>query len=334
MGGRSRSLPEKDYAMRVFAVLMLCCTALLAAGSNGPGSLPQLPSSEVVARVNGVELHGDVLNDYVKAVLPDFSFHGTIKPELLDSYRRAALDRLVLHELIYQDGMRRHITVPAAKVTAEVKDMQRMYQTHEAFEHDLARRGLSIDQLRAQIRHNMIIAAVIRQDVTAHLVVTDQQVRTYYLKNRERYREPAKVKLREILIPLASDGAKLANEVHAQAAAKNTSENFDQLATKYSKDDFRVMGGEVGWKHRDSMDPEIEKQAFTLRPGQLSAVFQTKTGYHLLRVEGRQAERTVPLVEMSKKIREQLISEKKMKLSQALHEHVYRNAKVELLAKF
>lgn len=315
-------------------VLALCSTALFAAGDTSVRSLPQLPASQVVARVNGVELHGDVLNDYVKAVLPDFSFHGAVKPELLNTYRKAALDRMVLHELIYQDGKRRHITVPEAKVEAEVKDMQRMYQNPEAFQHDLARRGFTLDQLRAQIRHNMIIAAVIHHDVTAKLVVTDLQISTYYQKNLARFREPAKVKLSEILIPAGPDGAKLANDVHAQAAAKNTAANFDQLATKYSKDDYRVMGGEVGWKHRDSMDPEIEKQTFALRPGQVSPVFQTKTGYHIVRVENKQAERTVPLAEMRKKIREQLLSENKMKLSQALHERVYKNANVELLAKF
>lgn len=320
--------------MRVFAVLMLCCTSLMAAGSAGPSSLPQLPASQVVARVNGVELHGDTLNDYVKAVLPDFSFHGTVKPEMLNSYRNAALDRMVLHELIYQEGVRRKVVVPQAKIEAEVNQMRRVYQSPEAFEHDLSRRGFTLDQLRAQIKHNMIIAAVIRHDVTARLVVTDLQISTYYHKNIERFHEPAKVKLREILIPSGPEGAKLADDVRAQAAAKNTSENFDQLATKYSKDDFRVMGGEVGWKHQGSMDPEIEKEASALRPGQLSPVFETKTGYHLLRVEGKCAERVVPLIEIRKKIREQLISEKKLKLSKALHERVYQNAKVELVAKF
>jgi peptidyl-prolyl cis-trans isomerase C len=322
--------------MKVLIAVVLCSTVLLAA-THGPAtgsSLSQLPASQVVARVNGVELHGDILNDYVKVVLPDFSFHGTVKPEMLNSYRHAALDRMVLHELIYQEGMRRHIVIPQAKIEAEVNQMRHMYQTPEAFEHDLSRRGFTLDKLRAQIRHNMIIAAVIRDDVTAHLAVSDQQVSAYYHKNLERYREPAKVKLREIRIPPGPEGAKQAGAVRAQAAAKNTSENFDLLATKYSKDDYRVMGGEVGWKHRGSMDPDLEKAAFALRPGQLSPVVETKTGYHLLRVEDKHASRLVPLSEVRQKIREQLLSEKKMKLSKALHERVYQNAKVELVAKF
>lgn len=320
--------------MRTFILFVLCCATLMAASSPSLGSLPQLPAGQVVARVNGVELHGDVLNDYVKAVLPDFSFHGTVKPELLNTYRKAALDRMVLHELIYQEGMRRHTTVPPAKIEAEVNEMRRMYRTPEAFEHDLSRRGFTIDQLRAQIKHNMIIAAVIRHDVTARLIVPDRQVRDYYQNNLNRYREPAKVKMREILIPPGADAAKQAADIRAQAGAKNTSANFDLLAGKFSRDDYRVMGGEVGWKHRGSMDPDIEMAAFSLAPGQISPVFQTKTGYHILRVEEKRNAHLVPFTEVRKKIREQLISEKKMKLSQALHDRVYRDAKVELLAKF
>lgn len=328
-------LQEGVHFMRVLTVLVLCCTAVLAAGNTtSVSSLPQLPANQVVARVNGVELHGDELNDYVKAVLPDFSFHGTVKPELLNSYRQAALDRMVLHELIYEDGVRRHVVVPQAKIEAEVNQMRRMYQSPEAFQHDLTRRGFTVDQLRAQIKHNMIIAAVIQRDVTARDVVTDLEVAAFYKKNLDRFREPAKIKMREILIPSGADGLKQANDVHAQAVAKNTPETFDQLATKYSKDDYRVMGGEIGWKHRGSMDPEIEKQAFALRAGQLSPVFETKSGYHVLRVEAIQPERLVPLAEVRKKVREQLKQDKKVKLSKTLHERVYRNAKVELLAKF
>ena len=317
--------------MRVLVVWMLCCTVLVAAGNT---SLPQLPAQQVVARVNGVELRGAALNDYVQAVFPDFSFHGKVQPEKLNVYRRAALDRMVLHELIYQEGVRRRIAVPSAKVEAEVALMRGRFRSPEEFQHSLSEHGLTLDQLRAHIQRSMVIAAVVRRDVTARAVVTDQEVRAYYQKNLPRFHEPEVVHVREIFIPPGPAGAKQASDLRALAAAKNTSQQFDQLATRYSKDDYRVMGGDFGWVHRGRLEPELEKVAFTLRPGQLSPVVETKTGFYLLRVEGKRPARLVPFKEMSDKIRSQLLAEKRKRLSDSLRAEVAKNAKVELLAKF
>lgn len=317
--------------MRALVVWMFCCTALVAAGNT---NLPQVPSQQVVARVNGVELRGATLNDYVEAVFPDFSFHGKVQPEKLGEYRRAALDRMVLHELIYQEGLRRKIVLPRAKVDAEVKLMQSRFLSPEAFQHSLAEHGLTLDQLRAHIQRSQMIEAVVRHDVTAHCAVTDQEARAYYRTNLPRFREPETVHVREILIPSGPQGAQQANDVRAQAAAKNTSEQFYQLAARYSKDDYRVMGGDLGWVHRGRLDPELEKAAFALRPGELSPVVQTQEGFHLLRVEGKRPARLVPFTEMRDKIRSQLIAEKKKQLTDALRARVSKDAKVEILARF
>lgn len=317
--------------MRVLIVWMLCCTVVVAAGT---ASLPQMPAQQVVARVNGVELRGATLNDYVQAVFPDFSFHGKVQPEKLNVYRRAALDRMVLHELIYQEGVRRRIAIPPARVDSEVALMRGRFRTPEDFEHSLSEHGLTLDQLRAHIQRSLVIAAVVRRDVTARAVVTDQEVRAYYQKNLPRFHEPEGVHVREISIPPGPLAAKQADDVRAQAVAKNTSAQFDLLASRYSKDDYRVMGGDLGWIHRGGMDPELEKTAFALQLGQLSPVIETKTGFYLLRVEGKRPARLVPFTEMRGKIRSQLISEKRKQLSDALRERVAKDAKVELLAKF
>ena len=317
--------------MRVLIVWMLCCTVVVAAGT---ASLPQVPAQQVVARVNGVELRGATLNDYVEAVLPDFSFHGKVQPAKLNEYRRAALDRMVLHELIYQEGVRRRVAIPPARVDSEVALMRGRFRSPEAFQHALSEHGLTLDQLRAHIQRSLVIAAVVRRDITSRAVVTNQEVLAYYRKNLPRFHEPEVVHLREISIPPGPLGAKQAGDVRAQAAAKNTSDQFDLLASRYSKDDYRVMGGDLGWIHRGGMDPDLEKTAFALHPGQLSPVIQTKTGFYLLRLEAKRPARLVPFSEMKDKIRAQLLAEKRKQLSDALRARVSKNSKIELLAKF
>lgn len=316
--------------MRTFLALLLCCAMSLAATS----SLPQWPANQVVARVNGAELKGDTLNDYVEAIIPDFSFHGKVQPEMINEYRRAALDRMVLHELIYQEGVRRGVEIPASKIEAEVSLEQGRFRSAEAFQQALSNRGFTLDRLRAQIRRNMVIAAVVEHDVTGRAKVTSYEAHVYYRKNLQRFREPATVHVRDIFIRSSPQALKQANDVRSQAAEKNTVEQFDQLAQRFSQDDYRVMGGDLGWVHTARLEPDLEKVAFALKPGQLSPVIQTKSGFYILRVEGKHQARTVPFSEVRAKIRGQLVEDKRKTWTDVLRARVYRNAKVELIAKF
>jgi parvulin-like peptidyl-prolyl isomerase len=320
---------------KISFVLVLCCAAVLAANAQSVSSLPKLPREQVVARVNGVELHGDMLNDYLTAAVGDFSFHGKIQPNMINDYRKDALKRMIGDELLYQEGLRRHIVVRKSRIDAEVAVMRGRYLTPSDFQKALARGGLTLEKLRESIQHGLIISTVIQQDVTSHLKFTNAQLRAYYRKNRARFHEPAKIHISEIYIPAGPDAVGLVGQVRAKALAKNTPNEFYQLASQYSKDDYRVMGGDRGWVHRGRIAPELEKVAFTLHHGQISQPIPAKTGgFFLLRLNGSRPARVVPYAEMRDKIREQLVAQRQAKLKAALRKRLYRNAKIEVLAKF
>lgn len=318
--------------MRILSAfgLLLASAFLWAANST----LPQLPGDQVVARVNGVELRGRALNDYVDVLVPNLTVHGKVEADKIKMYRRQALDRMVLHELIYQDAVRRGFHVRDADVDAEITTIRNRFRSQQAFERSLAAQGLTLEGLRTQLKHNWMIAAVVRQDITERAKVGDQEARLYYDRNRARFRQPESVQVRHIFLPLNAEGERQANEVRRMATAKNTSEEFDSLARRYSKDDYRVMGGMLGSVHRGRLEPELEKSAFSLNPGEISPVIRTSTGFHLLRVEAKQPERMVPFSEAKDKLRGELASSKTKRLRDELRTRVYKHANIELLARF
>lgn len=319
--------------MRIFFIFLVSLFGTLPSW-GAENSLPQLPAEQVVARVNGVELRGAALNDYLEVFLPGSSFHGKVQPEKINTSRREALERMILHELIYQDAVRRGLRVPSSQVEAELARMRQRFRTPEAFARSLEKRRLTMEELRALVRRNLLVAEAVRRDITARSRVSDEEVRAYYRKNQARYSQPESVLLRHIIIPSGPGAAGQANEVRRTAIAKNSSEDFDQLARKYSKDDYRVMGGLLGWVHRGRLEPELEEAAFRLRPGETGEVIQTSTGFHLLRVEGKQPERLLPLKEVRENIRAELEAAKAKRLREEMRARLYRNAKVEILARF
>ena len=167
---------------------MLLFVAPLLAAAEVSGS--PLPPDQLVARVNGVELRGATLNDYMDAVLPNLGIHGKMQSDKINLYRREALDRLILHELIYQDALRRQIRIPVTQIDAEIARTRGRFRSQDAFEKALAKRGLTLKGLRSITEHNLLVAEVVRRDITNRTRVADPLVRAYYQKNLGHYREP------------------------------------------------------------------------------------------------------------------------------------------------
>lgn len=67
--------------------------------------------------------------------------------------------------------------------------------------------------------------------------------------------------------------------------------DFAQVAKRESMDPgTKQLGGDLGWNRRGSgLVPEFEAMMFAVRPGELSPVFETAFGYHIIRVDRVQA---------------------------------------------
>jgi parvulin-like peptidyl-prolyl isomerase len=69
-------------------------------------------------------------------------------------------------------------------------------------------------------------------------------------------------------------------------------EDFAALATELSKDtSSSEQGGDLGWFGRGRMVPAFDEAAFALQPGQTSGIVPSDYGFHIIRVEEREANR-------------------------------------------
>jgi peptidyl-prolyl cis-trans isomerase SurA len=86
--------------------------------------------------------------------------------------------------------------------------------------------------------------------------------------------------------------------------------DFAEVAKAHSKDASARDGGDLGNMKRGELTPEIEKQILALEPGEISQPFRSPLGYHLFRLESKEALQGEGLARAKQQIREILFRQK------------------------
>jgi len=97
------------------------------------------------------------------------------------------------------------------------------------------------------------------------------------------------------------------SRAEAEVVLKNLEEgeDFATLAEELSKDPGSAeLGGDLGWFARGQMVPEFEEVAFSLEPGEFSAVVETQFGFHIILVEERDEERELDAAMLNQRMTE------------------------------
>ncbi|MCG8475577.1 MAG: peptidylprolyl isomerase [Cytophagales bacterium] len=108
---------------------------------------------------------------------------------------------------------------------------------------------------------------------------TNEKVKEAY----ERYRQ--EVHASHILVRHSTDSAKNLQKIRSVLEKARQGEDFGDLAYRFSEDpSAKTNKGDLGFFSIMRMVQEFEEKAFTTPVGQISEPFQTKFGYHIIKV--------------------------------------------------
>jgi parvulin-like peptidyl-prolyl isomerase len=85
------------------------------------------------------------------------------------------------------------------------------------------------------------------------------------------------IRASHILVPTLNQAEFLLKEIEK-------GKSFEELAKKYSSCPSGHEGGDLGFFGKGQMVPEFEKEAFSLKIGEISKPVKTQFGYHLIKV--------------------------------------------------
>jgi peptidyl-prolyl cis-trans isomerase C len=265
---------------------------------------------EVVARVNGKAIGRRALLDRAEAMRRQMAQMGGGEPPRSEEFYREMTDQLIGAELLFEEAERRGLLASPAEMDAQMARLAAQFPSPEAYREQLAASGSDEASVRADLGKSLAVQRIVTQ--LGQTEVSEEQARSFYRENAARMKRPAQVQVRHLLVATPREATPEQRQAARQEAEGlrariAAGEDFATVAAASSDDPgSRQQGGLLPWFGPGAMVPEFERAAFALADGQTSGVVETPFGYHVLRLEGRRAEATVPFEEARAQIEDVL----------------------------
>jgi peptidyl-prolyl cis-trans isomerase SurA len=278
------------------------------------------PPGRVIGRVAAV-VNGDVITllDLEDRAAPELRRVAAMPPgpqrdRLRARALRAAFDAVVAERLFAGQVAAMGVEVADSEVDAVIEDVKRRNNLDDSrFDQALAAQGMDRATYRKAVKRDLESMRILSVKVRNRVKVTDEDVRNYWQTHAREFQAGEEVRVRHIFIAAGQGGAE--DDARARALAEKalrrvrSGEDFAVVARQMSQGPSATDGGELGWLRRGTVQPEVEKVAFALQPGQISDLVKTRAGYQIIQTEERRGGGVRPLEDVKDEIRDRLTNE-------------------------
>ncbi len=298
----------------------------------GPDLPSKLPLSAPFCVVNGVKVP---LSAYVDALSLRYG------PDIRE--------QLVAEALLRQEAKRRGITATAAEVQAAV---DRAYQKtvsdkgdEKALAADLkATRGWTLSDFRAVIRAQadlQVLQEKLGQSLVKPTDIKAEEIQKEYDSRTELFTQPDAVWISHILVRRPADDepnredkdrqARILAEEYLKRIKGGAA--FEQVAKEGSQDNATgPKGGKVPTgivRGKNPFGAAFEAVVYNSPVGLVNQVIPTPMGYHVIRVDQKKEERTLPLAEVKDQIVGALLAQHRARALDELFVQLRTKAQIE-----
>jgi peptidyl-prolyl cis-trans isomerase SurA len=221
-------------------------------------------------------------------------------PEEALSLKLSILDQLINSEILLERATKMNLIASDAEVEQKFSESKSPY-TEEEFQEKLKANGLTVDDLKSDIRQQLSIDKLLNRDVLAKISITDEDVADFYNKNKAQFNvAETQYHVAQIVITARPDPTvhnrkndKATNEAEAGRKAALLARklaagaDFSELAMDYSEDSSASTGGDIGFIPESSLnqsDPALKKMILAMKPGAVSQPIPVKGGYRILKL--------------------------------------------------
>lgn len=284
------AIPRTCAGLALAAVVL----AMLAAPASAQPARPRqvLALDRIVAVVGSEVITQYELNDRVRSISAQLKQQGTPLPPT-DVMERQILERMIIERVQLQFARETGLRVDDAQLEATlVRIAQQNKLSIGELRIVMEKQGTPFAQFREDIRNEMTLARLREREVDNRVVVTDTEVDNLIASQKSATGTPDEYNLSHILVQVPEKAspeqiqARRARADQALAQLRGGAD-FRQVAAAFSEAPDAVQGGNLGWRDAARLPAIFAEAAQKLKPGEVSDVFRSPNGFHILRVNER-----------------------------------------------
>jgi peptidyl-prolyl cis-trans isomerase SurA len=263
------------------------------------------------------------------------------------SHKLRLLGELIQRDILLQKAAQRGALASDSEVEAALRELHASY-TDPEFRHQLETQGLTLAELREELRRELSVRKLLERELAARVEVSDAEIAAYYETRREQFRNPetllhvahilvtprADPQVRNLKSDDAASEALARQKIEHLLGRLRAGDDFAELARNFSEDaNTALAGGDLGFFPEGALqesDPALRNAVRGLALDAVSPVVRTRDGYHIVKLLGRQppGQRDLSEPEVRQSVREHLRKQKQALLEAAYLEAARNQAQV------
>jgi len=314
-----------SFFLFLFFIFTANSSSLIYAHSGHKHDDLSIKLPKVVAKVNDQDINGDVIFRELKKAAAQYKKRGM---PLTSEQEKAAAKSLIENEigrtLLVIKAKEIGIKVSKKMLSDSLESVKAKFKSEAIFEHRLNDQGMTINQYKQELEIDLFMDQLIKKEIEPKIKISEENARAYYEKNKSKFKNPEKVRASVILLKFEPSKGKAG----AKAVIKkfesildqiNNGSDFSALAKRHSQDSLASKGGDLGYFTRKQMLPAFSTRAFKMKVGEVSDIFKTGHGFHVLKVTDKKPGGFSPFETEKPKI-EKFLANKKV--SQATRDYI------------
>ena len=193
-------------------------------------------------------------------------------------------ERLIVEELQLQMARRAGIKVGDGELNQAFQNIAKTNGLSlDEFIKTLEVEGASYEELRSQVRKEMIIQRVQRGKVGNEVNITEQELDGFLATEGAINELSPQLFVRQILVPDQNKADELLIKIQ-------NGEDFSELAKKNSKSSNASSGGEMGWRNFSDLPTIFAGALKNKKKGYISPPLESSSGFYILKLEDKRGD--------------------------------------------
>ncbi len=290
-----------------------------------------------VARVNGAEITDFQVEAGMDAVLEPYKdTKGKIRVTQEERYsaRKHVIDKLIMRELLYQEGCKKSIKAEDGEIEEIMQSAVKGYGSEREFKAMLVMAGLSPSEYRESVEKDIII-----NKMAASLLegkrkpVTKEDAKKYYDTHIDEMKGPEVKKIFHAMLPLdrycdKKDETKAREKLFKMFRSRD---DFEKEIKQGSRAQDGLVVEDYGYVLKGQIHPILESVASRLAENEVSRVVRTEEGLHIMVVTGIiKAGEPRPFEIIGKELQEKLYEMQSVNIVQDFVDKLKNKAQIEI----